>query len=202
MNHEQTKRETWQEVLMRVLDTHISRRNALNVPLELTLPYDAVVALKGLIEREYGGTEAQAEFGKGSETAFDGDRRLFEVKMTHNGRTVTISYDPSDMEAVQTAETWRKFLFAPKPTNAEKRAYGGYSIKVSNEPCYHLSGVVMSDNPDSVSFYDRDGDEILRVNSNFLVSILRVDKGKALMEFMPHEAAVNAGGDNEQWEGE
>lgn len=164
MNHEQMKRETWQEVLMRVLDTHISRHNAPNIPLELTLPYDAVVALKGLIEREYGGTEAQAEFGKGSETAFDGDRRLFEVK--------------------------------------EKRAYGGYSIKVSNEPCYHLSGVVMSDNQDSVSFYDRDGDEILRVNSNFLVSILRVDKGEALMEFMPHEATVNAGGDNGQWEGE
>lgn len=119
MSNEQMKRETWQEVLMRVLDTHISRRNALNVPLELTLPYDAVVALKGLIEREYGGTEAQAEFGKGSETAFDGDRRLFEVKMTHNGRTVTISYDPSDPEAVQAAEAWREALFAEPLKDAE-----------------------------------------------------------------------------------
>ena len=55
-------------------------------------------------------------------TAFarlDGDRRLFEVKMTHNGRTVTITYDPSDTEAVKTAETWRKALFA-EPGDAAK----------------------------------------------------------------------------------
>lgn len=136
MSNEKMGRETWQEVLIRVLDTHISRHNAPNVPLELTLPYDAVVALKGLIEREYGWTEAQAEFGKGSETAFDGDRRLFEVKMTHNGRTVTISYDPSDPEAVKAAETWRKALFAPKDAPKD-----GNCLYVSDRVRYALDAI-------------------------------------------------------------
>ena len=64
------------------------------------------------------------------------DSRPFEVKMTHNGRTVTISYDPSDPEAVQAAETWRKALFAPKDAPKD-----GNCLYVSDRVRYALDAI-------------------------------------------------------------
>lgn len=43
---------------------------------------------------------------------------LITIEATVNNKSVTITYDPSDPDAVKAAETWRKVLFAEPSESA------------------------------------------------------------------------------------
>lgn len=61
--------------------------------------------------------------------------------------------------------------------DAEKKAYGAYDVTMDDGTVYHLTDVVMSRDPETLtdSFYDRDGVMVLSVGIGSLVSILRTD---------------------------